>query len=577
MKNKITLLLIMVLIIPQEFIFSQGSGNCVVLDGSNDNIQLAGYPDMSAGNSFSITAWIMTTDNTKAGQRIFCDDQQNNSGCYALSLGDPGTGRLRFYVRGLNPVSLDVPSTSTCNIQNNKWYHVAAVFNGVTNTKYIYVNGILATSGTFTGSLTSCNGPASIGGETNGSPESSARFKGSIDEVTTWSKALTEAEIRNIMCKSQTGAESNLISYWRFDEGSGNIAFPTVVGNNGTLNNGPTWNTSGAALGSSVSYIFPSTWNGTSLSHASTEGDSVRISNVSGTVLPNGLFVYSIEATPNSVSGITGLGGNDHYFGVFTSCGTNVTYTIEYLYRENDAVQASPQIDESSLKLFSRLGNMSNTWTDAGAIVSLPAKSLSVVSAGSEFILGSGSNALPVELVSFHATLSEKIVILNWTTASELNNDYFTVERSMDGINFTELAEVKGAGTNNTILNYSAPDNNPLPGISYYRLKQTDYDGRSEYSEMVIVEAKEISETELLIYPNPTQQKEIQMQFEGFNGPYIDILVTDLSGRIMVKAKNFIDAGMKSSSVVLPDLNPGMYMMSVFDSQRSVSERLIIR
>jgi len=577
MKMRFSLIFLMMIIGSQSKLFSQGAGNCVVLDGTNDNVQLAGYPDMSSGDSFSITAWIMTANNAQVGQRIFCDDQNNNNGCYALSLGDPGAGRLRFYVRGLNPVSLDVPSTFSCNIQNNKWYHVAAVFTASNNTKYIYINGMLATSGSFTGNLTSCNGPASIGGEPNGSSESNRKFNGNIDEVTTWSKALSETEIRNIMCKSQLGNETDMISYWRFDEGTGNVAFPTGVGSNGTFNNGSTWAISGAAIGGSSVYIYPTTWTGASLIHVSSEGDSVKISNVSGQTLPAALHIYNVESLPNSTAGITGAGGNDHYFGVFTAGGSNVNYNIEYFYRENDAIQASPGLDENSLVLFSRLSNITSTWSNSGAIVSLPSKSLSAISGETEFMIGSSQAVLPVELVSFHATLSEKVVVLNWTTASETNNDFFTVERSMDGIIFSEIANVNGAGTSNQILNYSTPDLNPLPGISYYRLKQTDFDGKNEYSNVVTVLAKELAATDLLIYPNPTEQKEIRMQFEGFNGPYIDILVTDLAGKVMASGRNFIDAGMKNSSMMLPDLKAGVYMLSVSDEQKSVSERLVIK
>lgn len=100
----------------------------------------------------------------------------------------------------------------------------------------------------------------------------------------------------------------------------------------------------------------------------------------------------------------------------------------------------------------------------------------------------SGSNTtLPIELLFFNATLSNEHVDLNWSTASELNNDYFTIERSNDGVNWEKINETNGAGTTTQRTNYSAIDERPLQGISYYRLKQTDFDGKYSFSNIASV------------------------------------------------------------------------------------------
>lgn len=96
--------------------------------------------------------------------------------------------------------------------------------------------------------------------------------------------------------------------------------------------------------------------------------------------------------------------------------------------------------------------------------------------------------ALPIILASFDVSSNSKSVTINWTTASEENNDYFTIERSADGRSFHELAIVSGAGTSYEILDYSYSDNNPFQGVSYYRLKQTDYDGTNETFKVAAVE-----------------------------------------------------------------------------------------
>ncbi|CAG5081352.1 Calx-beta domain-containing protein [Parvicella tangerina] len=137
---------------------------------------------------------------------------------------------------------------------------------------------------------------------------------------------------------------------------------------------------------------------------------------------------------------------------------------------------------------------------------------------GDWFTLGSitPGNELPIELISFDAQPKEKVVDLYWETASEINNDYFTVERSKNGVEWKELARVEGAGNSSKQLLYNLTDYEPLSGNSYYRLKQTDFNGDFEYSHAVVVHFKGL-ENPIKVYPNPTKG-------------IITVLGTDLSG-----------------------------------------------
>ena len=110
-------------------------------------------------------------------------------------------------------------------------------------------------------------------------------------------------------------------------------------------------------------------------------------------------------------------------------------------------------------------------------------------------------NPLSIELLGFIAYQNLKNVQLNWSTASESNNDFFTVQRSNDGIVFNDLVTVLGAGNSHTNLNYTASDNNPYNGISYYKLKLTDYDNAVSFSNLVSVSFTK--EFDCSIYPNP--------------------------------------------------------------------------
>ena len=121
---------------------------------------------------------------------------------------------------------------------------------------------------------------------------------------------------------------------------------------------------------------------------------------------------------------------------------------------------------------------------------------------------GSGINPLPIELISFSSKCENNNVVLLWSTAFEANNDYFTLERSTDGINFSMISKLNGAGNSTTIINYSFIDSSPIffglgEGEIYYRLKQTDYDGNYKYSSIIVSKNCGDDLSDLLIYPNP--------------------------------------------------------------------------
>ncbi|CAA6809928.1 MAG: Unknown protein [uncultured Aureispira sp.] len=118
------------------------------------------------------------------------------------------------------------------------------------------------------------------------------------------------------------------------------------------------------------------------------------------------------------------------------------------------------------------------------------------------FSLVIDNSTLPVELTDFTATKKEKGVQLNWNTSSELNNDYFAVQRSKDGSTWEEIARLKGHGTTALENTYRYFDEAPFLDVSYYRLKQNDYNGHFSYSSIKAISIEENSE--LQIFPNPT-------------------------------------------------------------------------
>lgn len=159
------------------------------------------------------------------------------------------------------------------------------------------------------------------------------------------------------------------------------------------------------------------------------------------------------------------------------------------------------------------------------------------------FTLGTinkAQTALPIELISFDAEIVDEGAELSWSTATEINNDYFTIERSQDGINYEEVMIVKGVGNSNVVNDYSEIDPAPLSGISYYRLKQTDFDGKFEYHTVVVVEyEKEVGQEEGVIlmnaYPNPFRST-ITLEYESLGSSEVTACITSSIGYV-VKTK----------------------------------------
>lgn len=174
---------------------SPGTCGYGTFDGNNDYVALPSFPNLT-GN-FTITAWINAKEIGN-DQRIFVDDQ-SNSGGYAFSLGDAGNGRLRFFSRNINPISLD----SAAVITADTWYHVTIVHDVAAKTRQIFVNGVAVTSAQiYSGTWGTDSGTASIGGETNAAGSEAIpnwRFNGSIDEVRVYNRAMNAAEITSVM------------------------------------------------------------------------------------------------------------------------------------------------------------------------------------------------------------------------------------------------------------------------------------------------------------------------------------------------------------------------------------------
>lgn len=191
-------------------------------------------------------------------------------------------------------------------------------------------------------------------------------------------------------------------------------------------------------------------------------------------------------------------------------------------------------------------------------------------------------NPLPIELIYFNATFNGKSIDIEWETASEINNDYFTLERSVDMINFLPIClniPSKAPGGNSTsILSYRLTDNNVLPGIYYYRLKQTDVNGKSNYSDIDVVEINGIADFTFEIAPNPCDGIEFSSIINAEKDKEIVIVLYDILGQ--EKYSKAIVTEQKGNTVYIIDLdqklNAGVYLITATSDQKIYSKRLVV-
>jgi fibronectin-binding autotransporter adhesin len=177
------------------------------------------------------------------------------------------------------------------------------------------------------------------------------------------------------------------------------------------------------------------------------------------------------------------------------------------------------------------------------------------------------TSTLPIELLDFNAVLRGSAVDLNWSTASEVNNDFFTIERSADLEKFEEVRIVKGQGTKRTKTSYSSVDENPLSGRSYYRLRQTDLDGHYTFSDLKLID-NVTTNARLSIYPNPVMDSKFILEARNFRpSEGVVVSVVNLQGVTVFEALYNVDeSGNMKRSVELGPVSNGLYAVIIISS-----------
>lgn len=326
-----------------------GSGHSIRFDGIDDLIDL-GDNYHSVNLPFSVSSWIyidptvnypvpifVSNDNDPIYRGFWFFISQNLIWC---EFGDGTGGSTPSFRRG---------KQASVNNVIGRWINVCAIMRGPFDIS-LFVNGINV-GGNSMGASTLTMASSFPGDHAKIgyflSNNVTYRFKGSMDEVRLWNKALTENEVRDAMCTRLNGDEAGLIGYWNFDELTGSLVNDkSPSGHDGSLQGNPSRVISGAPIGDRSIYDYKSNWS--NLSMEMNEGfEKIRISNLQGN--PEGLHIYSVASQPSQTNGLNLSLYSKPYFGVFlASLDNNNKYEVVMLDQEGILCNTNYRFDNSA-------------------------------------------------------------------------------------------------------------------------------------------------------------------------------------------------------------------------------------
>ncbi len=504
------------------------------------------------------------------------------AGTVALS-ATASAGTINWYAASTGGSSLvSGNSYTTPSISTTTNYYVDATLNGCTTASRTAVTATVSTIPTATVSYQSCPGvdgntTIQIGHTGGTSPFTYKLNTGSFTSTDT--VHIGNGSSHNYYVKDVYGCTSAATSY------TATTVNPTRIAN----------------VGSSATCNCASHGEGREVYLTNSSGDLIAIVNDKGHDLGN--ITATVYIRPASVIINNNQGGTDAAMSrsfLLDFAGTNLNPPVEVKfpftnieYNQLVSAAAATPAGGDDIGSITDIGstqyegptedNVYNT-SDAtmlvrhqqltsGTMLGGKYVTIALTANGEHWLHGNGNNAaLPITLVSFTATANVEAnqVVTKWVTSLEIDNDYFTLERSEDGVNFTEVTRVDGAGDHTGILEYSYTDTKPVSGTSYYRLKQTDFDGAFTYSNIVSVMMD--ATTSFTIYPNPTSN---QLNVSVTAGNETQLFITDMGGREVYR--NIIGGSNQQLSLNLKDYMPaGIYLVNVVGNGTIMKQKLIV-
>ena len=383
---KLKLFLFVLSIFTFSFSFGQGSEKMLEFNGSNSYVN-CGSVNLN-GTALTMMGWVKVTqfnmNSASPAAQITSLWGAESGNPTLMRLGD-GIPLDRDKVQFVISTSAGPSKLNGTRVLNaNEWYHIAGVYDGA--TMKIYINGKLDATKTQTGAISN-SAPFALGQNYN----PARTLNGKLDEVSVWKAALSQATIRDWMCKEITPAHPNFSSleaYYPLNEGTGTATTDASSNNyNGTLISSPQWANSEVPLGDALAHDYTAPFN---VSSTQADQDTFWVNGVTGT--PDAVYVYRTNGLPAvSASFPAGVAQADtsRHYGVFFLGGTNSTGNIKYKVTENSKFQNT---NTCIFNWYERTSNADLTWANSSATLNGAYYQKNAVSS-SEYILGFGGSA----------------------------------------------------------------------------------------------------------------------------------------------------------------------------------------
>jgi hypothetical protein len=249
---------------------------------------------------------------------------------------------------------------------------------------------------------------------------------------------------------------------------------------------------------------------------------------------------------------------------------TSTAATAVTLTWDGNSCPAIPQVSDTRVAHFDLTtwqdeGNGANTGTTAAGTVT----SAAPVTYFSPFTIGLiPPTPLPIEMLNFDGTCHGGTVELNWATASETNNDYFTIESLTDGMNFSAIGTIDGAGNSTGILHYHFTDADARSGTNYYRIRQTDFNGQFSFSKIIAIDTKDCDAKNLVVVHSFFNGNDFEIDYAHSSGPVTIEMYTSEGKMICRYFNEEPDAGFHIDAT---NWEKAVYFYRITDGINSVS------
>jgi len=499
-------------------------------DGVNDYIDCGS--SITAQSIKTLECWVRF--NSLSGTQEIVNKSRTSNGIELLIYNN----NLAFFCMntGSNVSHIDYPVS---NLQTGKWYHLAATWNGSDRTTMrLYVNGDSVGARVDAGNV----GPVGVSDPGAGSKlmvgnwnDDNRYFSGVIDEVRVWDRVRSEAEVRAYAYDTLPRNTTGLLAYLRMDQGVGGGSNTAVTRVKDYSNSNLTANLLNFALTGSTSNFVESyalvAPMPTAASQINPGGFTANWTAPAVGTVDN----YQLDVSTSSTFSSFVPGYNSLNVGTATNYAvTGLTTGTTYYYR----VRANK----------TTLSNQgANSYASRSAVP---------------------STTLPALWGAFTAAPAGTGVNLNWSTQTEINSDYFTVQRSTDGIQYTDLSRHTAAGQSVEKKEYSYTDNQPGTGLNYYRIRLTDKDGSQTYSPIRSVNFHHTAATSVRLYPSPASEYlYIEIQDAALHNSICTVY--NLQGQVMMQFK--VTKGTEKKNI--SSLLPGYYVLKFANGSSSKIEK----